>query len=102
MLREPAFHSRQLAQPVLPIIITTRPKAREIDMSISRRTFVETLAITAAAASILNVEHATAQVQATPIPDAFAGGHQPRPLNFNPAELDGLSEKLINSHWQNN
>jgi superoxide dismutase, Fe-Mn family len=71
-------------------------------MTISRRTFVETLAITAAAASVLNVQHATAQTQAAVVPDAFAGGHQPRPLNFNPAELDGLSEKLINSHWQNN
>ena len=33
---------------------------------------------------------------------AFAGRHQPRPLPFNPAKLDGLSEKLIRSHWENN
>jgi Fe-Mn family superoxide dismutase len=34
--------------------------------------------------------------------DAFRGLHQPRPLPFNPAKLNGLSEKLIRSHWENN
>jgi Fe-Mn family superoxide dismutase len=33
---------------------------------------------------------------------AFGGQHQPRPLPFNPAKLNGLSEKLIRSHWENN
>ncbi|HEX6623093.1 MAG TPA: Fe-Mn family superoxide dismutase [Pyrinomonadaceae bacterium] len=33
---------------------------------------------------------------------AFAGQHQPRPLPFNPAKLNGLSEKLIRSHHENN
>jgi Fe-Mn family superoxide dismutase len=33
---------------------------------------------------------------------AFAGGHPVRPLHFDPAKLDGLSEKLIRSHWENN
>jgi superoxide dismutase, Fe-Mn family len=33
---------------------------------------------------------------------AFAGGHTVRPLHFDPARLDGLSEKLIRSHWENN
>jgi Fe-Mn family superoxide dismutase len=28
--------------------------------------------------------------------------HQVRPLPFNPAHLQGLSERLITSHWQNN
>lgn len=28
--------------------------------------------------------------------------HEPRPLPFNPAKLDGLSERLITSHWENN
>jgi superoxide dismutase, Fe-Mn family len=75
---------------------------RENDMTISRRTFVETVAVTAAAASLLNIEQAAAQSQPANVPDAFAGGHQPKPLAFKPTELDGLSEKLINSHWQNN
>jgi len=33
---------------------------------------------------------------------AFAGGHQVKPLKFDPAKLDGLSERLIKSHWENN
>jgi Fe-Mn family superoxide dismutase len=33
---------------------------------------------------------------------AFRGQHQPKPLPFDPAKLNGLSEKLIRSHWENN
>jgi len=33
---------------------------------------------------------------------AFAPVHPPKPLTFDPARLDGLSEKLIRSHWENN
>jgi Fe-Mn family superoxide dismutase len=33
---------------------------------------------------------------------AFAGGHQVKLLGFDPAKLDGISEKLIRSHWENN
>lgn len=48
------------------------------------------------------MDSAAAQ-QATPAPvPAFAGGFQPRPLKFDPARLDGLSERLITSHWENN
>ncbi|MBA4163649.1 MAG: superoxide dismutase [Erythrobacter sp.] len=35
-------------------------------------------------------------------PPAFSGAHQPKPLTFDPARLDGLSEHLIRSHWENN
>lgn len=41
------------------------------------------------------------QIMTSPIP-AFAGLHQPRPLRIDPAKLDGLSERLIRSHWENN
>ena len=36
------------------------------------------------------------------IPSAFAAPHELKPLPFDPAKLDGLSEKLIRSHWENN
>ena len=36
------------------------------------------------------------------VPRAFGGQHQPKPLPFNPAKLNGLSEKLMKSHWENN
>jgi len=43
--------------------------------------------------------------QATPTAPAaraFRGQHQPRPLPFDPTKLNGISEKLIKSHWENN
>jgi Fe-Mn family superoxide dismutase len=33
---------------------------------------------------------------------AFSTTHQPKPLSFDPAKLDGLSERLITSHWEKN
>jgi Fe-Mn family superoxide dismutase len=33
---------------------------------------------------------------------ALTGGREPKPLSFDPAKLNGLSEKLIRSHWENN
>jgi len=33
---------------------------------------------------------------------SMVGGREPRPLPFDPAKLNGLSEKLIRSHWENN
>jgi len=69
---------------------------------ISRRKFVETVAATALAAAALQVNPVAAQEKSVFIPNAFAGSHQPKPLPFDPTQLDGLSEKLINSHWQNN
>jgi Fe-Mn family superoxide dismutase len=40
----------------------------------------------------------TAQVRA----ESFAQIHQPKPLPFNSASLNGLSQRLIDSHWSNN
>lgn len=36
------------------------------------------------------------------LPSAFAATHELKALPFDPAELDGLSEKLLRSHWENN
>jgi Fe-Mn family superoxide dismutase len=36
------------------------------------------------------------------LPSAFAASHEIKPLPFDPAKLDGFSEKLIRSHWENN
>jgi Fe-Mn family superoxide dismutase len=33
---------------------------------------------------------------------SLKGGREPKPLSFDPAKLNGLSEKLIRSHWENN
>jgi Fe-Mn family superoxide dismutase len=34
--------------------------------------------------------------------ESFAQTHEPKPLPFNSASLNGLSQKLIDSHWSNN
>ncbi len=36
------------------------------------------------------------------LPAAYRGGHEPKPLPFDPARLTGLSERLIRSHHENN
>ena len=58
----------------------------------------------AAAEDVSQAAAATAQGQpvAPAQPGAFRGRHQPKPLPFNPAKLNGISEKLIRSHWENN
>jgi superoxide dismutase, Fe-Mn family len=33
---------------------------------------------------------------------SLTSGREPKPLPFDPAKLNGLSEKLIRSHWENN
>lgn len=56
-----------------------------------------TLALSAAASA------ASAQGAVAPAPvPAFAGNHQPVPLRFAPGALPGLSERLVQSHWENN
>lgn len=67
----------------------------------SRRALARTLALGAAALPILASIPARAQDTAA-IPNAFGTNADLKPLSFDPAGLDGLSEKLINSHWQNN
>lgn len=69
---------------------------------VSRRTAIGTVALGVAAAASPAVTSAQAAAAANPSAPAFAGGHQPKPLRFDPVKLDGLSEKLIRSHWENN
>src|SRR5262245_39759896 len=33
---------------------------------------------------------------------SLVAGREPKPLPFDPAKLNGLSEKLVRSHWENN
>lgn len=69
---------------------------------VTRRTAVSGIALGAAgvaAAPAFGV--ATPSALSTP-QLAFAGQHQPKPLHFDAAKLNGLSERLIRSHWENN
>ena len=49
-----------------------------------------------------SAEAGQAKQTATPTPaPAFRGEHRPAPRPFDPAKLNGLSEKLIRSHREN-
>ncbi len=69
--------------------------------SMSRREFVQTTAL-----SLIATTTATASLKASedkPMANtAFDYQHTPVPLPFAAKTLNGISEKLIQSHWQNN
>lgn len=72
----------------------------------SRRDFLN-IAAAGTALALLEPEQALAASEKKPdlnrtLPDAFNTEQAAKPLSFNPAKLDGLSEKLIRSHWENN
>ena len=73
----------------------------------TRRDFVTAAAATVAAASALATTHAAAadseskETKMTIAP-AFQTSTTLKALPFDPAKLNGLSEKLIRSHWENN
>ena len=62
-------------------------------------------AVTLAAAGTASSVSAQAPKPAAPatiLRPSFTVQTAPKPLPFNPATLDGISEKLIQSHWENN
>src|SRR3546814_5609280 len=67
---------------------------------INRREAMGTMGMGIAAAAA--IRPASAADAPPPVISAFAGGHQPRPLTFDPARPTGLSEKLSRSHYDNN
>jgi superoxide dismutase, Fe-Mn family len=75
-----------------------------METQIDRRTALQSLALASVAFPALAQAQAAAPVagSAVAVPPAFSGNPVPKPLSFDPAKLDGLSEKLIRSHWENN
>ncbi|MEO2174525.1 MAG: Fe-Mn family superoxide dismutase [bacterium] len=67
----------------------------------SRRSFIKTMALGAVSIPALNSSFSIAKSR-LPVPDAFAANHDLKPLVFDPAKLDGLSERIMTSHWKNN
>ena len=71
----------------------------------SRRNVIKTI-MTVGAGVALGDLNAMGRNEQTSAPAdnsrAFAGQHQPKPLPFDPAKLNGISEKLIKSHHENN
>jgi Fe-Mn family superoxide dismutase len=72
----------------------------------SRREFLQAVSVATGAAVLATSARGADPYGGPPVMPAenpaFAPVHQPRPLAFDPAQLDGLSEKLIRSHWENN
>jgi len=64
---------------------------------LSRREFLQ-----ATAATSLMAAGATTAEEKTVMTGAFGYQHTPVPLPFNAKALSGISEKLIQSHWENN
>jgi Fe-Mn family superoxide dismutase len=69
----------------------------------SRRTFVQSAAALSMLAAVTQPDTSAAAEAAPATPgDAFNLQRTPAPLPFAAGRLNGLSEKLIQSHWENN
>ena len=75
-------------------------------MKVSRRNMILSLAIGTTGLALFKTDKGN-QIQAQTsealsIASAFNGQHPIKPLSFDPATLNGLSEKMIRSHWEKN
>lgn len=68
----------------------------------NRRTFLQTAAIATVAIGAVGSAAAQPAGNAVQTSSAFTSQAEPKPLTFDPARLNGLSERLIQSHWENN
>jgi Fe-Mn family superoxide dismutase len=78
---------------------------KSVAVDSDRRTLLKTTAAgiaagLAAAAPLARAQDRAAIVQVRA--ESFAQAHQPKPLPFNSSSLNGLSMRLIDSHWSNN
>lgn len=68
-----------------------------------RRTLLKTAAVGLAGGMLASAPIARAQDQSLQVnAESFAQTHQPTPLPFDASSLNGLSARLIESHWTNN
>ncbi len=75
-----------------------------MDTNSDRRALLQGLALMGASAALAESAQAAAATADTPrvAAPSFSASTTPKPLPFDPTKLDGLSEKLIRSHWENN
>lgn len=69
---------------------------------LSRREAMGTILTAGAGLRIAGTTEVVAQTPTATVSAAFRGQHQIKPLPFDAAKLNGISEKLIKSHWENN
>jgi Fe-Mn family superoxide dismutase len=75
-----------------------------MDDLIDRRAVMQTLALAGTGAAIAVAAQSTALAAEAlgNLPPAFVGSTTLKPLGFDPARLEGLSERMMRSHWENN
>jgi Fe-Mn family superoxide dismutase len=76
-----------------------------MEPSLTRRDLLAGVAVlTVGAGSTATSAASEQQTPTAPstVAKSYLGNHKPQPLPFDPTKLDGLSEKLIRSHWENN
>ncbi len=73
---------------------------------INRRDFLAVASTGIALAVMSNTTNAAEFLEddkySATLTSVFAANHELKPLPFDPAKLNGLSEKLLKSHWENN
>lgn len=69
---------------------------------VSRRSAIGSMASGIAGITVAGTSAAAQSAPLPAAPSAFSGVHKVKPLRFDPAKLAGLSERLIQSHWENN
>jgi Fe-Mn family superoxide dismutase len=74
------------------------------NVDIKRRQLLGAVATTTALAVAGGVDAQPLQQESKTMimPNSFESATTPKPLAFDPAKLNGLSERLIRSHWENN
>jgi superoxide dismutase, Fe-Mn family len=70
--------------------------------AVDRRRLLKVTAAGLATASLATPAARAQDARVQARSEAFAQAHQPKPLPFNSASLNGLSQRLIDSHWSNN
>ncbi len=75
-----------------------------MESSLTRRTLISGAAVLGMGAGLSTTSTAAETAVSVPPTAAksYLGNHQPQPLPFDPAKLDGLSARLMQSHWENN
>ena len=69
---------------------------------IERRDFIHGVGLVASATAAATLLTQTASAQAPAAPSGGARAYQPKPLSIDPKTVNGISEKVITSHYENN
>ena len=73
-----------------------------MDTNPQRRSFIQSAGTLAAAASAATLISQPAAAQGAPPTGVNPMTYQPKPLSFDPKSINGISEKVIVSHYENN